>query len=184
MKTIRTVGSAVFGTVMVFGYLAFMAVAVSTVAAREAIARRRRGNAKSSEPKMFYGGVDGVPHLVMDSDGFVEPPAQRFDSQEHGHSITSGGFAGSKYRGGFSGVNMGHMVDSKPYASGGKWPKPSVAIGVAGADGRMEIKVLEFPQTDAEKRRLIAGRKSKPSTAPIGGEKVVDIKFYHGKRRK
>jgi|GEM_PF-2156021 len=184
MKTIRTVGSAVFGTVMVFGYLAFMAVAVSTIAAREAIARRRGGSAKSSEPKMFYGGVDGVPNLVMDSDGFVEPPAQRFDTPAQGPSITSGGLVGSKYRGGFSGVNMGHMVDSKPNASGGKWPKPSVAIGVAGAEGRVELKVLAFPQTDAEKRRLIAGRKRQVNNAPISGEKVVQLATFVRRRRK
>ena len=180
MKTIKSVGNAVFGTVVVFGYLAFMAVAVSTIAAREYVGRRRGRSARSSQPKTFYPGVDGVPHLVMDADGFVEPPAQI------GHSISSAptGSAGSKYRGS-AGVNMGHMVDTTPqYKSGGQWPKPSVAIGVVGDNGRMEDKVVEFPTTDADKRRLIAGRKRQPSTAPIGGEKVVQLTtFRHGRRK-
>lgn len=136
-------------------------------AAAGAIGRRLRGESKrSNEPKVFYGGRDGVPNLVMDADGFVEPP----------QAVSSLSPAGLKA------MEVGHLVPAgrqfpgyNTEASWGNGP----TVGVLGPDGKM--KILQFPDSAAERQRLIDSRKKPVDHGTLGGDTVV---FIHGRSSK
>lgn len=138
------------------------------LAAGKGISRRLRGEGKfGGQPKIFYGGRDGVPNLVMDADGFVEPP------QTHAPSSFSGR----------RGMPVGHLIpEGSPllsYSSGQPWRNGVAAVGVVQADGG--VKVLEFPSDPAERQRLIDSRPRRVDHATLDGDTVV---FIHGRAGK
>lgn len=174
MKTLKgialLVGFCAIGAgmffIVVFGML-FLALRDGFFAVVGGIRRRLRGESKrSNEPKVFYGGRDGVPNLVMDADGFVEPPLASTSSspssgrQHVGHIIPAG--AGSQLHG---------------YQSGQSWPQ-CAAVGVMH-DGRM--KILQFPVSAAERQRLIDSRPQPVDHGTLGGDTIVSI---HGRASK
>ena len=172
MKTLKgialLVGFCAIGAgmffIVVFGML-FLAMRDGFFAVVGGIRRRLRGESKQdNEPKIFYGGRDGVPHLVMDADGFVEPPLSSSSSspssrrQHVGHIIP----AGSQLHG---------------YQSGQPW-RHGAAVGVM-RDGRM--KILQFPVSAAERQRLIDSRPQPVDHGTLGGDTIVSI---HGRASK
>ena len=146
---------------VVFGML-FLALRDGFFAVVGGISRRLRGESKlRNEPKVFYGGRDGVPHLVMDADGFVEPPlASAFSSPSSGRQ------------------HVGHLIPAGSqlhgYQSGQPW-RHGAAVGVMH-DGAM--KILQFPVSAAERQRLIDSRKRPVDHDTLGGDTVV---FIHGR---
>jgi hypothetical protein len=138
------------------------------LAAGKGISRRLRGEGKpGDQPKIFYGGRDGVPNLVMDAEGFVEPPAAL--------SLSS--------RTSRRGMQVGHLIpEGSPwlsYSSGQPWRNAVAAVGVVQADGG--VKVLEFPSDPAERQRLIDSRPRRVDHATLDGDTVV---FIHGRAGK
>jgi hypothetical protein len=83
MKTLKGIALLVGFCAIGVGMFLFVVLGMLCLALRDGffaavggIRRRLRGESKlRNEPKIFYGGRDGVPNLVMDADGFVEPPA-------------------------------------------------------------------------------------------------------------
>jgi len=131
-----------------------------------AIGRRLRGESKRrNEPKVFYGGRDGVPNLVMDADGFVEPPL----------NLASTSHSGRKQ------IQVGHLVPAgsqfQGYNKEASWGN-GATVGVLGPDG--EMKILQFPASAAERQRLIDSRKKPVDHGTLGG----DIVFIHGRSSK
>lgn len=172
MKTLKgialLVGFCAIGVGMfLFVVLGMLCLALrdGIVAVGKGISRRLRGESKQdNQPKIFYGGRDGVPHLVMDADGFVEPPSSSATSspsprrQHVGHLIP----AGSQLHG---------------YQSGQPW-RHGAAVGVMH-DGRM--KILQFPVSAAERQRLIDSRPQPVDHGTLGGDTIVSI---HGRASK
>jgi hypothetical protein len=140
------------------------------LAAGKGISRRLRGEGKpGDQPKIFYGGRDGVPNLVMDADGFVEPPAALSQS--------------SSSASGRRGMQVGRLVPAGSpllsYGSGQPWRNGVAAVGVVQADGG--VKVLAFPSDPAERQRLIDSRPRRVDHATLDGDTVV---FIHGRAGK
>lgn len=138
------------------------------LAAGKGISRRLRGEGKpGDQPKIFYGGRDGVPNLVMDADGFVEPPAAL--------SLSS--------RTSRRGMQVGHLIpEGSPwlsYNSGQPWRNAVAAVGVVQADGG--VKVLEFPRDPAVRQRLIDSRRQHVDHAALDGDTIV---IFHGRAEK
>jgi len=153
---------------VVFGML-FLALRDGFFAVVGGISRRLRGESKRrNEPKVFYGGRDGVPNLVMDADGFVEPPlASAFSSPSSSPS------SGRQH--------VGHLIPAGSqlhcYKSGQPW-RHGAAVGVM-QDGAMRI--LQFPVSAVERQRLIDSRQKPVDHGTLGGDTVV---FIHGQAGK
>lgn len=165
MKTLKAIAAFFCVCAIGAGMFLYLVLGMLFLALRDgffAIARRLSG--KRDQPKVFYGGRDGVPNLVMDADGFVEPPSSSATSspsprrQHVGHLIP----AGSQLHG---------------YQSGQPW-RHGAAVGVMH-DGRM--KILQFPVSAAERQRLIDSRPQPVDHGTLGGDTIVSI---HGRASK
>lgn len=126
-----------------------------------------RWSGKRDQPKIFYGGRDGVPNLVMDADGFVEPPVVSSSSPSRRRDVQVGV------------IGSAHSALLN-YSSGQPWRTGVAAVGVFQADG--SVKVLEFPRDPAERQRLIDSRPQRLAPATPGGDTVVSIQSRAGKK--
>lgn len=177
MNTLKGIAAVVCFCAIAAGMFLFLMLGVlclslrdGILAASKSISRRLRGEGKQGDqPKIFYGGRDGVPNLVMDADGFVEPPAALSQSPSS--------------RSGRRGVQVGHLIPAESpflnYSSGQPWRNGVAAVGVVQADG--SVKVLEFPSDPAERQRLIDSRPRRVDHATLDGDTVV---FMHGRAGK
>lgn len=177
MKTLKGIAALVCVCAFGAGMFLFLMLGVlclslrdGILAAGKGISRRLRGEGKpGDQPKIFYGGRDGVPNLVMDADGFVEPPAALSQSSS---SAT-----------GRRGMQVGRLIpEGSPlmsYGSGQPWRNGVAAVGVVQADGG--VKVLAFPSDPAERQRLIDSRPRRVDHATLDGDTVV---FIHGRAGK
>lgn len=176
MNTLKGIAALVCFCAIAAGMFLFLMLGVlclslrdGILAAGKGISRRLRGEGKQGDqPKIFYGGRDGVPNLVMDADGFVEPPAALSQSSPSGRRV----------------VQVGHLVaEASPwlnYSSGQPWRHGVAAVGVVQADG--SVKVLEFPSDPAERQRLIDSRPRQVDHATLDGDTVVFIHDRAGKK--
>ena len=166
MKTLK--GIALLIGFCAFGAAAFLFVTVGILclALRDgfmAIVHRLNGQHKRYQPKVFYGGRDGVPNLVMDADGFVEPPQRVIQPETRRH--------------------VGHIIPADSallgYNKEASWRHGVAAVGVMQPGG--EVKILEFPMDPVERQRLIDSRPQPADHDTLGGDTLV---FLHGKSRR
>ena len=174
MNTLKGIAALVCFCAIAAGMFLFLMLGVlclslrdGILAAGKGISRRLRGEGKQGDqPKIFYGGRDGVPNLVMDADGFVEPPAALPLSSRTSRRE----------------MQVGLIPDESPwlsYSSGQPWRNAVAAVGVVQADGG--VKVLEFPRDPAERQRLINSRRQRVDHATLDGDTIV---IFHGRADK
>ncbi|CAN5163019.1 hypothetical protein BH11CYA1_BH11CYA1_08200 [soil metagenome] len=126
----------------------------------DGVSRRLRGESKpSSQPKVFYGGRDGVPNLVMDADGFVEPPQAVIQPAPALR------------------LHVGHLIPADSplnrYNPAASWGKGGASVAVMQPGG--ELKILEFPTDPVVRQRLIDSRPKLSNHDTLGGDTIVSI---------
>lgn len=80
MKTLKAIGTVLLVCAIGVCMFLYICLGMLCLALRDcflALAKRVTGRLRGDryQPKIFYAGRDGVPNLVVDADGFVEPPA-------------------------------------------------------------------------------------------------------------
>lgn len=192
MNTLKGIGLFLALCALGVGYFCFIAIGMLCLAIRDGFvavgqgtARRLRGERYlRHQPRTFVAGQDGVPHLVMDADGVVEPPATQprlsvvpaVQSPAPLAGVDTP-FCGTSHRSSFRGVNMGHVNQPVGGTSGQTRP---IRTGVPHLSLVPPVirTVVPFPATAEEKARLIAGRRGPVFVPSSNGVRVVDLGTY------
>jgi hypothetical protein len=169
MKILKAIGSFLFVSLLAIGFGLFLAIGVAVLAlgdffrflGRRSAARMRgeRLGRNLRAPLIYPQG-----HLVMDADGFVEPPPHAgFSPQSHyGQAMRTG-------------AALTTLASA---------PRSTSAVATAFDTPVAGFKVLEIPSDSAARERLKATRKGQPVNLPPGGDKIVYLsRFLRSKKR-